>query len=570
MSLAGFIQIAVTLLLVFAAAAPLGGYIRRVMEGERTPLSALGAPVERAFYRLAGVDAGREQGWLAYAMSMLAFSVAGFLSLYALQRLQNFLPLNPRGFDGVAPDLSFNTSLSFITNTNWQNYSGETTMSHLTQMLGLTVHNFVSAATGLAVAFALIRAFSRAESKTLGNFWVDMTRATLYLLLPMAIVFSLVLVALGVPQTLQGALEATTLEGAKQVISIGPVASQEAIKELGTNGGGFFNANAAHPFENPNAWTNLLEIWALLVIPFATVFAFGRAVLDPRQGRAIVIAMSIVLIAGVAVAYWAEAAGNPLLSEMGVDAAPGNMEGKEVRFGVAMSALYATATTGTSTGSVNAMHDSFTPLGGLVPLFNMLLGCISPGGVGAGLYGFLILAVIAVFVAGLMVGRTPEYLGKKIEVREMKLAMLAILIYPATVLGFTAASVMLKLVTDNYLGNSGPHGLSEVIYAFASTTANNGSAFAGLNGNNQWFNATLGIAMFVGRFAYIAPVLALAGSFAAKKKIAASSGTFPTHGPLFVGLLLGVIVVLYLLQYFPALALGPIVEHFLLQAGKSF
>jgi potassium-transporting ATPase potassium-binding subunit len=570
MSPAGLIQIAVTLLLVFAAAAPLGPYIRRIMEGERTALSALGAPVERAFYRLAGVDAEREQGWLAYAMSVLAFSVAGFLSLYALQRLQNFLPLNPRGFDGVAPDLSFNTSLSFITNTNWQNYSGETTMSHLTQMLGLTVHNFVSAATGLAIAFALIRAFSRAESKTLGNFWVDMTRATLYLLLPMAIVFSLVLVALGVPQTLQGSLEATTLEGAKQVISIGPVASQEAIKELGTNGGGFFNANAAHPFENPNAWTNILEIWALLVIPFATVFAFGRAVLDPRQGRAIVVAMSLVLITGVAVAYWAEAAGNPLLSDMGVDAAPGNMEGKEVRFGVAMSALYATATTGTSTGSVNAMHDSFTPIGGLVPMFNMLLGCISPGGVGAGLYGFLILAVIAVFVAGLMVGRTPEYLGKKIEVREMKLAMLAILIYPATVLGFTAASVMLKLVTDNYLGNSGPHGLSEVIYAFASTTANNGSAFAGLSGNNQWFNATLGIAMFVGRFAYIAPVLALAGSFAAKKKIAASSGTFPTHGPLFVGLLLGVIVVLYLLQYFPALALGPIVEHFLLQAGKSF
>jgi potassium-transporting ATPase potassium-binding subunit len=570
MSPTGLIQIAVTLLLVFAAAAPLGIYVRRVMEGERTALSAIGAPVERAFYRLAGVDAGREQGWLAYLMSVLAFSLAGFLSLYGLQRLQNFLPLNPRVFDGVAPDLSFNTSLSFITNTNWQNYSGETTMSHLTQMLGLTVHNFVSAATGLAIAFALIRAFSRTESKTLGNFWVDMTRATLYLLLPMAVVFSLVLVALGVPQTLQGAFEATTLEGAKQVISIGPVASQEAIKELGTNGGGFFNANAAHPFENPNALANILEIWALLVIPFATVFAFGRAVLDARQGRAIVIAMSIVLIVGVGVAYWAEAAGNPLLSEIGVDAAPGNMEGKEVRFGVAMSALYATATTGTSTGSVNAMHDSFTPLGGLVPLFNMLLGCISPGGVGAGLYGFLVLAVIAVFVAGLMVGRTPEYLGKKIEAREMKLAMLAILIYPATVLGFTAASVMLKLVTDNYLGNSGPHGLSEVIYAFASTTANNGSAFAGLSGNNQWFNATLGIAMFVGRFAYIAPVLALAGSFAAKKKTPPSSGTFPTHGPLFVGLLLGVIVVLYLLQYFPALALGPIVEHFLMQAGKSF
>ncbi len=569
MSIVGVIQIAVTLLLVFATAAPLGGYVFRVMEGERTLLSAIGRPVERAFYRLAGVEEGREQSWVAYAMSMLAFGVAGFLSLYVLQRLQNVLPLNPQGFDGVAPDLAFNTSLSFITNTNWQNYSGETTMSHLTQMLGLTVHNFLSAATGLATAFALIRAFSRAESKTLGNFWVDMTRATLYLLLPMAAPVSLALVALGVPQTLQGALDASTLEGAKQIISIGPVASQEAIKQLGTNGGGFFNANSAHPFENPSAWSNILEIWALLVIPFATVFAFGRAVLDQRQGRAIAIAMSIVLAAGVFAAYWAEAAGNPLLTEIGVDPAPGNMEGKEMRFGVAMTALFAAATTGTSTGAVNAMHDSFTPIGGLVPLFNMLLGCISPGGVGAGLYGSLILVVIAVFVAGLMVGRTPEYLGKKIEAREMKLAMLAILVYPLTVLGFSAASLMLKTGLDS-LGNAGPHGLSEIIYAFASTTANNGSAFAGLNGNTQWFNATLGVAMFLGRFAYVVPVLALAGSFAGKKKISASSGTFPTHGLLFVGLLLGVIVVLYLLQYFPALALGPVVEHFLMQAGKTF
>jgi K+-transporting ATPase ATPase A chain len=436
-------------------------------------------------------------------------------------------------------------------------------------MLGLTVHNFLSAATGLAMAFALVRGFARAESATVGNFWVDMTRATLYVLLPMSIVLALVLVALGVPQTLQGAVTATTLEGAAQTISIGPVASQEVIKNLGTNGGGFFNANAAHPFENPNALSNMLEIWLLLVIPFATVFAFGRAIGDPRQGRAIASAMGIVLIAGAVLAYWAEAAGNPLLAALGVDPVPGNMEGKEVRFGVAMSSLFAVATTGTSTGAVDAMHDSFTPLGGLAPLFNLLLGCISPGGDGAGLYGFLVLAVIAVFVAGLMVGRTPEYLGKKIETREMKLAMLAVLIYPLCVMGFTAASLMVKTGLDS-LGNSGPHGLSEVLYAFASTNANNGSAFAGLSGNTLWYNTTLGAAMFIGRFLYVVPVLALAGSFAAKKKSPASVGTFPTHGGLFVGLLIGVIVILYLLQYFPALALGPVVEHFLMQAGKTF
>ncbi len=565
----GFVQIALVLVAVIAAALPLGAYLARVLSGAPTPLTPILRPFEGLLYRLAGVDPAREQGWLSYAMAMLAFSLIGFLSLFALQRLQNFLPLNPQGFDAVAPDLAFNTSLSFITNTNWQNYSGETTMSHLTQMLGLTVHNFLSAATGLAMAFALVRGFARAESATVGNFWVDMTRATLYVLLPMSIVLALVLVALGVPQTLQGAVTATTLEGAAQTISIGPVASQEAIKELGTNGGGFFNANAAHPFENPSALSNMLEIWLLLVIPFATVFAFGRAIGDPRQGRAIASAMGIVLIAGAVLAYWAEAAGNPLLAALGVDPVPGNMEGKEVRFGVAMSSLFAVATTGTSTGAVDAMHDSFTPLGGLAPLFNLLLGCISPGGDGAGLYGFLVLAVIAVFVAGLMVGRTPEYLGKKIETREMKLAMLAVLIYPLCVMGFTAASLMVKTGLDS-LGNSGPHGLSEVLYAFASTNANNGSAFAGLSGNTLWYNTTLGAAMFIGRFLYVVPVLALAGSFAAKKKSPASVGTFPTTGGLFVGLLIGVIVILYLLQYFPALALGPVVEHFLMQAGKTF
>ena len=565
----GLAQIAIVLLAVVVAAVPLGNYIATVLAGERSLLSPALSPIERVFYRLAGVDPAREQNWLAYTMAMLAFSVVGFASLYALQRLQAYLPLNSQGFSGVPADLAFNTSMSFVTNTNWQNYGGESTMSHLTQMLGLTVHNFVSAATGLAMAFALVRGLSRAESPTIGNFWVDLTRSTLYVLLPMSIVVALALVALGVPQTLQGSIEATTLEGAKQTLAIGPVASQEAIKELGTNGGGFFNANSAHPFENPNALSNMLEIWALLVIPFATAFAFGRAVLDDRQGRAIAITMMIVLVAGVSVAYWAEAGGNPLLTEIGVDPSPGNMEGKEVRFGPAMSALFAASTTGTSCGAVNAMHDSFMPLGGLVPLFNMLMGSIAPGGVGAGLYGFLVLAIIAVFIAGLMVGRTPEYLGKKIETREMKLAMLAVLIYPLSVLVFTGVSVMLQTGLAS-LNNAGPHGLSEILYAFASATDNNGSAFAGLTGNTPWYNTTLGVAMLLGRFAFVIPVLAIAGAFAAKKKGAASVGTFPTHGPLFIGLLLGVIVILYLLQYFPALALGPIVEHFALLAGKTF
>ena len=569
MKIIGLVQIAIVLITVILSAIPLGAYLAQVMAGQHTILTKLLSPIERFFYKLSGINKENEQSWFAYTIAMLTFSLVGFLSLYALQRLQGTLPFNPKGFGGVAADLAFNTSLSFITNTNWQNYSGETTLSHLTQMLGLTVHNFVSAGSGLAMAFAFVRGFSRTESPTIGNFWVDLTRATLYFLLPLSMVFALVLVALGVPQTLDGSIDATTLEGVHQSISIGPVASQEAIKELGTNGGGFFNVNSAHPFENPNAFSNMLEIWALLVVPFATVFAFGRTVLDTRQSQAIASAMSIVLIAGVLVAYWAEASGNPILSEIGVDASPGNMEGKEVRFGIGMSALFAAATTGTSTGAVNAMHDSFTPLGGIVPLFNILLGCIAPGGDGAGLYGFLVLAIVAVFVAGLMVGRTPEYLGKKIETREMKLVMLAVLIYPMSVLGFTAASIMLKSGLDG-IANQGPHGLSEVLYAFASTVGNNGSAFGGLSGNTLWYNTTLGVAMFIGRFFYVVPVMALAGSFAAKKKAQASVGTFPTHGPLFVGLLLGIIVILYLLQYFPVLALGPIVEHFLMGAGRTF
>jgi potassium-transporting ATPase potassium-binding subunit len=569
MTLVGWAQIALVLALVLACAVPLSKFIADVYAGERTFLSPVVEPVERGFYRLAGVDPAREQDWFTYTIAMLVFSIAGFLSLYAIQRLQNFLPLNPRGFDAVPPDLAFNTSDSFITNTNWQNYSGETTMSHLTQMLGLTVHNFVSAATGLAMAFALVRGFARSSATTVGNFWVDLTRVTLYLLLPISVVGALVFVALGMPQTLVGALDATTLEGAKQTISIGPVASQEIIKELGTNGGGFFNANAAHPFENPNAWSNALEIWALLLIPVASVLAFGRAVGDMRQGRAILAAMAVFFIVGVGVAYWSETAGNPILTAQGVDPSAGNLEGKEVRNGQAMSVLYVTATSGTSTGSVNTMHDSLTPLGGMVPMFNLLAGCIWPGGVGAGLYGFLVVAIIAVFVAGLMVGRTPEYLGKKIEVREMKFAMLAVLIYPLSVLGFVGAAVLLQTALDS-MNNTGPHGLSEIIYAYASANANNGSAFAGLNGNTLWFNTTLGLVMLLGRFAYVIPVLALAGSLAAKKKVPASAGTFPTDGPLFVGLLVGVIVILYLLQYFPALSLAPIVEHFLMLSGKTF
>jgi K+-transporting ATPase ATPase A chain len=569
MTFVGWAQIALVLALVLACAIPLSKFIAEVYAGEKNFLSPVIGPVERGFYRLAGVDPAREQDWFAYTIAMLVFSVAGFLVLYGVQRLQGLLPLNPRGFDAVPPDLAFNTSISFITNTNWQNYSGETTMSHLTQMLGLTVHNFLSAATGLAMAFALVRGFARSSATTVGNFWVDMTRVTLYILLPIALLGALLLIVLGVPQTLTGAVDATTLEGAKQTIAIGPMASQEIIKELGTNGGGFFNANSAHPFENPNAWTNVIEIWALLLIPVASVLAFGRAVGDMRQGRAILATMAVFLIVGVGVAYWSETAGNPILTTLGVDPSAGNLEGKEVRFGQALSVLFTAGTSGTSTGAVNSMFDSYTPLAGIVPMFNLLAGCIWPGGVGAGLYGFLVVAIIAVFVAGLMVGRTPEYLGKKIETREMKLAMLAVLIYPLVVLGFSGASVLLQTALDS-LNNSGPHGLSEILYAYASANANNGSAFAGLNGNTLWFNSTLGIAMLLGRFAYVVPVLALAGSLAAKKKIPASAGTFPTDGPLFVGLLVAVIVILYLLQYFPALSLAPIVEHFLMLGGKTF
>jgi potassium-transporting ATPase potassium-binding subunit len=569
MTAPGWLLIALVLGLVLAAARPLGLYTAAALEGRSTALSPVLLPLERLFYRAAGIDPAREQGWLGYTLAMLAFNAAGFFLLYALQRLQGVLPLNPQGFAAVAPDLAFNTSISFVTNTNWQAYGGETTMSHLVQMAGLTVHNFLSAATGVALAAALTRAFARSGAATLGNFWADMTRVTLYVLLPLSLLVAVAFAALGVPQTLQGAVDATTLEGAKQTISLGPVASQEAIKMLGTNGGGFFNANSAHPFENPDAWSNLLQIWAMLVVSASLPFAFGRMVGDERQGHALLWAMGLLLVAGIATVYWAETRGNPLLAALGVDPAGGNMEGKEVRFGQAMTAMFVAVTTGLSCGAVNAMHNSLTPLGGLVPLFLIQLGEIIPGGVGSGLYGMLVIAILSVFIAGLMVGRTPEYLGKKIEAREMKLAMLALLILPATILGLSAVAAMLPAALSS-LANAGPRGLTEIVYAYSSAAGNNGSAYAGLNANTMWFNSTLGVAMMLGRFAYVVPVMAIAGSLAAKTKVPASGGTFPTTGPLFIGLLVGVILILGGLQYFPALALGPVVEHFLMHAGKTF
>lgn len=569
MTLAGWLQILLVLAAVLAAAWPIGLFMARVFAGKATFLTPALGPLERQLYSLSGVDRAKEQTWLQYTLAMLAFSAAGFVLLYGLQRLQAFLPLNPQGFAGVSPDLAFNTAVSFVTNTNWQAYGGETTMSHLVQMVGLAVQNFLSAATGIALALVFTRAFSRSGATTIGNFWVDLTRGTLYVLLPLSLLVATAFLLLGVPQTLQGSVEATTLEGAKQTIALGPVASQEAIKQLGTNGGGFFNANAAHPFENPNAWSNMLSIWAMLVVSAALPITFGQLVGDGRQGRALLITMGLFLIAGVAIVYGAETSGNPLLAKLGVDGSVGNLEGKEIRFGQAMSALYIVATTGLSCGAVNAMHDSLTPLGGLVPLFMIQLGEILPGGVGSGLYGILVIAVLTVFIAGLMVGRTPEYLGKKIEAREMKLAIFALLVLPLMILGFTAVSAVLPAALSS-LNNAGPHGLSELLYAYSSAAGNNGSAFAGLNANTPWFNTTLGIAMLLGRFAYIVPVMAMAGSFAAKTKVAASPGTFPTHGALFIGLLAGVILILGGLQFFPALALGPIVEHFLMHAGKTF
>lgn len=565
MTLVGWLQIGLLFLIVIALVKPLGLYMAGVFSGERNFLS----PIERGFYAAAGVDPRAEQGWLAYALSVLVFSMAGFAALYGILRLQFYLPLNPQGVAGMGPDLAFNTAVSFVTNTNWQSYGGETTLSHFSQMAGLTVQNFVSAAAGIAIALALTRAFARSGSKTVGNFWVDLTRATLYVLLPLSILVALAFVAMGLPQTLEVSVTATTLEGAQQTIALGPVASQEAIKQLGTNGGGFMNANAAHPFENPNAIANYLNIVAMLSISAALVYTFGQMVGDRRQGWAFLAVTGFFLLVGTGIVYWAEANGNPILTALGVNPAMGNMEGKEVRFGQAMTAAYAAVTTGLSDGGVNGMHGSFTGLGGLVPMFLMQLGEVLPGGVGSGLYGLVVFAILAVFVAGLMVGRTPEFLGKKIESREMKFAMLAVLILPLAILGFTSVAAMLPLAVAS-VGTAGPHGLSEILYAYTSAAGNNGSAFGGLSANTVWYNTTLGLAMLLGRFAYIVPVLAIAGSIAAKTRAPATAGTFPTHTPLFVGLLIGIILILGGLQFFPALALGPIVEHFAMLAGQTF
>ena len=571
----GWIQIALYCVVIIAITRPLGGFMTRVFAGERTFLSPVLGPVERGIYWVSGIDEREEQHWLTYAVSLLFFSLAGFVSLYALQRFQNVLPFNPQGQAAVEQSLAFNTSVSFVTNTNWQSYVPETTMSYLVQMAGLTVHNFLSAATGIALAIALIRGFARRSVKTIGNFWVDVTRCTLYILLPISIVIGLVFVWQGMPQNLGAYVDATTLEGAKQTIAQGPVASQEVIKMIGTNGGGFFNANSAHPYENPNALTNFIQIVLIFSIGAALTNVLGRMVKDERQGWALFAAMGVLFLAGVVTVYWAEAPGNPAFAALNIDQAPsalqagGNMEGKEVRFGIANSALFTTATTDASCGAVNTMHDSLMPLGGLVPLVNIQLGEIIFGGVGSGLYGMLAFAIVAMFVAGLMVGRTPEYLGKKLEAKEVKMAILAILILPLSMLGWTALAVVLPAGLAGP-ANTGPHGFSEILYAFTSATGNNGSAFAGISANTLYYNTTLAAAMLMGRFLFVIPLLAIAGSLAEKKILAPSAGTFPTNRPLFVGLLVGVILIVGGLTYFPALALGPVVEQIAMKDGTLY
>jgi K+-transporting ATPase ATPase A chain len=567
MTVIGWIQIILFCAIIVALVKPLGGYMTSVFNGERTFLSPILRPVEAGLYWVGGVDEKREQHWLTYTVAMLLFHVGGFLIIYAVMRLQAVLPFNPAEQSAVAEDLSFNTAISFITNTNWQNYGGESTLSYLVQMLGLTHQNFLSAATGIALAVALIRGFSRSSMRTIGNFWVDVTRATLYVLLPICVVYALFLVSQGMPQTLGAYVDATTLEGAKQTIAVGPVASQVAIKMLGTNGGGFFNANAAHPFENPTALSNLVQMLSIFLIGAALTNVFGRMVGNQRQGWAILAVMGVLFIAGVAVCYWAEANGTSGLDALGLTG--GNMEGKEVRFGIVASSLFAVVTTAASCGAVNAMHDSFTALGGMIPLINMQLGEIIIGGVGAGLYGMLLFVVLAIFVAGLMVGRTPEYVGKKIEAREVKMAMLAILVLPLMYLGWTAIAVVYPTAVAS-MANAGPHGFTEVLYAYVSQTGNNGSAFGGLTGNILFYNVTGGVAMFVGRFFMIIPAMAMAGSLAGKKSIPASAGTLPTTGGLFVGLVVGVILIIGGLTFFPALALGPIVEHLAMTANTLF
>jgi K+-transporting ATPase ATPase A chain len=575
MTMNGWLQIALYSAIIILITKPFGGYITRVVNGERTFLSPVLGPIERATYAICGVNERDEQHWVTYAVAMLAFSLAGFVVLYGLQRLQNVLPFNPQGLDAISADSSFNTSVSFVTNTNWQSYVPETTMSYLVQMAGLTVHNFVSAAAGIVMAVALVRGFARRSSQSIGNFWVDLTRITLYVLLPLSIVVGLFFIWQGMPQNLNAYVEAQTLDGAKQVIAQGPVASQEVIKMMGTNGGGFFNANSAHPYENPTALTNLVQMILIFSIGAALTNVFGRMVGSEQQGWTIFAVMGVLFLAGVTILYAAEAPGNPAFARLGVDQAPGalqaggNMEGKEVRFGIANSALFTTITTDASCGAVNTMHDSLTPLGGAVPLVNIQLGEIIFGGVGSGLYGMLLFAIVAVFIAGLMVGRTPEYVGKKIEARDVKLAMLALLILPLSYLGFTALAVV---VPDGLAGmaNQGPHGFTEVLYAFTSATGNNGSAFAGISANTPFYNSTLGIAMIIGRFFMAVPMLGVAGSLAAKKIVPPSAGTFPTSGPLWVGLLTGVILIVGGLTFFPALAFGPLAEHLAMTAGTLY
>jgi K+-transporting ATPase ATPase A chain len=569
------IQIGLFLALVTALSVPLGLYMARVFTSQPTFMDPVMRPLERLIYRLCGVHPGNEQTWVEYAIAMLLFSSVGMILLYAIQRLQLLLPLNPQAMSAVAPDLAFNTAASFTTNTNWQAYGGESTMSYFTQMAGLAFHNFVSAAAGIAVAIAVIRGFVRRSAKTIGNFWVDLTRATLWILLPISIVFAVVLIWQGVPENFSPYTHVKAIQGADQIIAQGPVASQEIIKELGTNGGGFFNTNSAHPYENPTPLSNLIEMLAIFVIGAGLTHTFGKMADNRRQGWALFGVMAILFLMGVAPAVWSEQKGNPQFTTMGINQAAtatqsgGNMEGKEVRFGIVNSALWATVTTDTSCGAVNSMHDSFTPLGGLIPLLNMQIGEIIFGGVGSGLYGMLVMAVLAVFIAGLMVGRTPEYLGKKIEAREMKLAMLFILIFPAVIL-LPAAIAMVTKSGLAGISNPGPHGFSQVLYAYTEASANNGSAFGGLNANTFFYNTTLAVVMLFGRFLMKVPVLALAGSLAAKRTVPTSAGTFPTDGAIFVTLLIGVILIVAALTFFPADALGPIVEHLSMLAGKLY
>jgi K+-transporting ATPase ATPase A chain len=567
MTLQGWFLILGFVAILLVLTKPVGTWLFALYEGRRTPLHLVLGPVERGFYKLSGIDPAQEQGWRRYAVHMLLFNVGLMLFTYAVLRLQGVLPGNPQGLARLSPHLAFNTAVSFTTNTNWQSYGGESTMSNLSQMLGLTIHNFLSAATGISLAFALFRGFARREVKTIGNFWADVTRITLYLLLPLCMIYTVFLIGSGVPQTLAGVVDVSTLEGAKQSLLLGPVASQEAIKMLGTNGGGFFNANSAHPFENPTALTNLVEMLSIFVIGFGLTWTFGKAVGNTRQGWAILSAMLVLFLAGVTVTYWQEAAGNPIVHQLGV--AGGNMEGKEVRFGIAASALFSVVTTAASCGAVNAMHDSFTALGGMIPLFNIQLGEVVIGGVGAGIYGFLLFAILAVFVAGLMVGRTPEYVGKKIEAREVKLAVLAIAVLPLMILGLTAVSSVLQQGLAGPL-NKGPHGFSEILYAFTSAVGNNGSAFAGLTANTPYYNGLLGVAMWFGRFFIIVPMLAIAGGLASKKYVPESAGSFPTTGALWIGLLVGIVLIVGGLTFLPSLALGPIADHLAMIRGQLF